>query len=359
MILHIFNDSLFSKQFISKSYLLENQDESYYAIFTKKHLDKSSLPSASNIIDITKNQDNIKLLKYKMKEADKIVIHSMSNPLILWLALHPKLIQKSIPVFWGGDLYDFFKYLRDSKGLKRVLFQIRYVFLKKIYRKVKNVGCILPADYQFFKDHFISKAKYNAVVYSMEYFNEEFLSKINSIELNDSFSPSFNICIGHSATRVLNHIITMQDIEKYENISLTIPLSYGDSIYAKEVIEYSRNYKHKVKILNDFFDFDKYIQICASMDMLIINAHRQIALGNIFAFLILGKYVCLPKNSVTYQFLKDVLHIDLIAYDELLKQGKNLSLSEFPIDREKNKKIILEYTSQKNFIDLWNRLTKL
>ena len=78
-----------------------------------------------------------------------------------------------------------------------------------------------------------------------------------------------------------------------------------------------------------------------------------------FAFLILGKYVCLPKNSVTYQFLKDVLHIDLIAYDELLKQGKNLSLSEFPIDREKNKKIIMEYTSQKNFIDLWNRLTKL
>ena len=108
MILHIFNDSLFSKQFISKSYLLENQDESYYAIFTKKHLDKSSLPSASNIIDITKNQDNIKLLKYKMKEADKIVIHSMSKPLIfiLWLALHPKLIQKSIPVFWGGELYD-------------------------------------------------------------------------------------------------------------------------------------------------------------------------------------------------------------------------------------------------------------
>lgn len=351
MILHIFNKGIFFDQFIAKSYLLENNNPFYFIVIGDYELETTI--GANRVLYVNKNKLPLRKIGNLFKIADQIFIHSMSKPFlfILWLSRNIKFLCKTTPIFWGADLYEFQIFLNESKGIKKVINQIRKKCFDNIYSKVKKVGCITPQDYNFFKNVYNSSAIYYPVIYSMDLLDK----KIDFVKYENV--GTVNICIGHSANPILKHLETYRKIKKYKNVHFVFPLAYGNENYIHD-IEKSLKLVDNVSLQKEFLDSNEYINFCKNLDILVLNTDRQIALGNIFIFLFLGKLICVPENSNLSNFFNE-LDIEFIAYEKLLCQnGDFLDLSNFEIDRLKNRKNIEKYTSKQNFIKIWSSILK-
>jgi hypothetical protein len=115
--------------------------------------------------------------------------------------------------------------------------------------------------------------------------------------------------IGHSGNPYLNHVYIMRQLhQKGIQVNKIIsPLSYSCSLeYRDWVMMHGNKYfGNKFNPLVEFIPLGKYMELMDSVNILIIGAERQIALGNITSALAVGIKVFLPKSSVLYSYFKN------------------------------------------------------
>ncbi|HCS76091.1 MAG TPA: hypothetical protein DIW17_19740 [Clostridiales bacterium] len=286
---------------------------------------------------------------------DKIILHSILQLTTLnkiKFLLTPKLMNSIIWVAWGGDLYKY----SSSKSIKsRLKEMINYRFIKGI----KHFVGIFPPDIDYFKKVYDTGACTYYASYTGALDNPIYKEQraLPLLEQKIANNETINIMVGHSSTKVLNHIDVLEDLFRYkdENIRIYIPLSYGDMEYGnlveKKAVEL---YGDKVVYIRSIMNKQDYMKFLSEIDIAVFNTHRQIGLGNINPLIYMGKKLYMPEGSVMYEFF----HSEGISISSC-SEIKNLSYDDFtkPVQINQGRKYIMENVLNKEKkVELWRKV---
>jgi hypothetical protein len=114
-----------------------------------------------------------------------------------------------------------------------------------------------------------------------------------------------NIQVGNSANPTNNTLEVLSFLARHKTgpVRIYCPLSYGDQLYAKKVIAYGRRVlAERFFPLSTFLKREEYADFISTIDVLIMNHHRQQGLGNILSYLYLGKKVYIRRSNTSFSF---------------------------------------------------------
>ena len=256
-----------------------------------------------------------------MKQAKNIVVHGFTFSL-KWLTLmyfnRKELEQKGIWVIWGVDLYNYHR----TKG-NRFINKIINHMEDKIRESCRTSVVVFPTDVAVFrrifggeKTLFCAPIGFSEVSFSQW---DEILAK--RAEIAEKYPTAFtrpdrkvSIQIGHNAYPFNNHAIALSMLEphKSKNILITMPMCYGND-YGDQQANYKDEIMHlayglfppeKIRQLKDLMPLRRYYEFLGAVDVSILGAPRQNALGNIIPLLYMGKKLYLSNQNPLFSFFK-------------------------------------------------------
>lgn len=262
-------------------------------------------------------------------QAEHIVFHQFipNLSLLIFLFFHKKYLQKAIWVMWGIDLYNY-KY--KSKHIKHRILN----YIGKVCRQHLGIPvALLPIDIEVYEKEFGKKpvlcAPYGTADDIWKHLDElvqknlqqevrQILKERNESDSNidDEYEekPPLRILIGHNSHTFNRHAYILNQIERFsvENIEIYLPLSYGNggtdhiNDYPRMVEEYAKIlFPNKVKVMKKLISKWDYDVFLSTIDIAILGAPRQNALGNIIRLLYMGKKVYLAPDNPLFYFLKE------------------------------------------------------
>jgi dTDP-N-acetylfucosamine:lipid II N-acetylfucosaminyltransferase len=356
--LHVMNASNYS---VVQSYIRfvnEEFEKSNHIFIIRDSVDNPAhnLEGVNNILwlPFADKQNRRELFQY-LKQADRVYWHNMqwSSFTQLLLLLQPNILKKTMWIAWGGDLYNWKKEDNSLKGF------VSNAVKLELRKRVKIFIGIFPPDINYFKSTFRSEAQTFYASYVGGLDNPIFKKELNltSLKEKEQSNSCINIQIGHSSTRVLNHIAVLDNLAKFkdENIKIYIPLSYGDKEYGDQVEETAKLlFGDKAICIREIMELETYMDFLSTIDIAIFNTLRQIGLGNVNPLLYMEKKIFMPAGSVMYDYYKS-LNIDICDYQQLQKQDFNSFIE--PVDMSNAKHYIkLIATNKDEKIKMWSKV---
>ncbi|SEA69183.1 TDP-N-acetylfucosamine:lipid II N-acetylfucosaminyltransferase [Psychroflexus halocasei] len=301
---------------------------------------------------VEKSVEQSKGLPNKFGEASMVFFHGLEYYSSIVLNRTPNKYKK-IWILWGMEIYSnpyLFKAqsILDAQTLE--LFESNKA-KRNIGKKFKDIfrGFFYRIKYRTYGPYkevlaAINKANYCAILYK-----EEFNLVKNKLPDNEltylkySYYPiekmlddpknkvtDNNILLGNSASYTNNHLEVFSILSKFnlDSQKVITPLSYGDQNYKEEIItrghkEFKNNFEPLVNFM-PLHEYNAYIQKCG---IVIMNHHRQQAVGNVLTMLWMGAKVYLDQRNTLYYYLKRIgIHIYTVSEDlvpsnlEALKQ---------------------------------------
>jgi dTDP-N-acetylfucosamine:lipid II N-acetylfucosaminyltransferase len=313
-ILHIFNDPKFSKgffEFLGKNNIPLDEHFLFHYRCTRSTCSNYGMRSifASNFFSIIPNL----LLFFPLIRAEKIVIHSLASPFLLfYLSIFPSIAHKSYWVIWGKDLY-FYKSIEKP----RIHHKIYEIFRKIAIKKIRHIITYNRGDYELAKKWYGC----NAILHRCFMYPSNLYNDLGYSNKRDGATV---ILVGNSADPSNNHLDSFSLLEKFsdQNIEIISPLSYGNKKYAKKVIESGRKiFGDKFVPLENFLPLDSYIDLLKNVDIAVFSHRRQQAMGNITTLLGMGKKVYIRDDIVTWKYFEDlgvqVCNLNNFSLDEI------------------------------------------
>lgn len=279
-------------------------------------------------------------LKRILKQYDIVYIHSLFLPTkvkIIFGILHPNLVRKLAWIDWGYDLYRDIK-VGSNWWVKKVVRLIEDVIFS---RRIPFFIGIHPVDLLAYQKEIRGSAQLLYAPYRFGEKTDDYLLNYTPIPLGEKLKTGnpFTIQVGHRAMRDLHHMSILDKLQKYkdENIQIVLPLSYGDQQYADEVTNYAISlFGTKVTVLHELLPPKEYREYLSSIDALIIDSKRQIALGNIHMMFYMCKKVFMPADSLLSTFfvdngvkIYDINEIGSISFEELTAEDDLKAEREF------------------------------
>ncbi|WP_350601214.1 TDP-N-acetylfucosamine:lipid II N-acetylfucosaminyltransferase [Pseudomonas sp. 65/3-MNA-CIBAN-0223] len=275
----------------------------------------------------------IDLLK-KCCSADKIILHGLSDTkIIAVLFTQPWLLKKCYWVIWGADLYSYQLAVRTWR------WRVKEFFRRPVIKHIGHLVTYIEGDVEFARKWYGARGQYHECIMYLSNVYREY-------SVPQEAHSSVNIQVGNSADPSNNHLEIFEQLLLFRDreITLFVPLSYGDQEYAKEIIEAgTKMFGQKFKPMIDFMPFDEYLAFLGKIDIAIFNHKRQQAMGNTITLLGLGKKVYLRSDVTPWAMLEKN---GVSAYDVA-----NISLT--PIDsaiRERNKSAIKKIFSERKLL---------
>ncbi len=332
-ILHIGNCDKFLPPFIDK--IKENFNFEQHEFLLTAGMGKTK-----NIKNVTVFKPfRLKRIKYylsvlfKMHSADKVFLHGLFDiRLVLILFLTPWLLKKCYWVIWGGDLYAY------KFGNKNKNYKIKEFFRRPVIKRIGHLVTYIQGDVELARKWYGTTGKYHeCIMYTSNLYTDYTVPPKKGLTLN--------IQVGNSADPSNNHIEVLEKLLPFkdQDISIYVPLSYGDQVHAKKVIKQGKEwFGENFKPLTDFIPFEQYLKLLGTIDITIFNHKRQQAMGNTITLLGLGKTVYLRSDVTQWQFFQDkgIVVGDFLKFKQLEK-----------IDCKNNEKKIKEYFSEINFLN--------
>ncbi|CAI3796493.1 TDP-N-acetylfucosamine:lipid II N-acetylfucosaminyltransferase [Rheinheimera sp. MM224] len=272
-----------------------------------------------------------------LNRSDKVILHgAFSTKVLFYLMLQPWLWNKVYWVIWGKDL-QFFNNRKRS---------ISYVIRKFVLSRVKAYITYLPEDYE--------KAK--CLINAKPVFRECIAYPSNVVSDFDDRDCERKklkiIMVGNSADPSNSHVDVFDKLvgSKDEISKLIVPLSYGDKIYAAEIIEKGQAiFKDKFSPLTEMLPLNDYKKILKQIDLAFFNHDRQQAMGNTIYLLSLGKTVYMRENTPSWLFFESKgVVLKSIKDDELEYIAPSESMS--------NKRAIFKYFNEENLVKQWTAI---
>lgn len=359
-IIHIIPDSNKSVieafiEFINKYFDTNNH---IFYIYTDNKGLKADVSSHKNVCVFSslKAKNVIKLAN----ENDKIIIHYLKLSTIqMFITLfYPRIFNNIMWVAWGADLYQWKKAIHGNIFERIKTLTKNYIALT-FRKRIKYFVGIFPPDIDYFKNEINSNAQTFYASYVGGIDSTFFQKQIRVLSLEEKLARKecIKIQIGHSSSKILNHLDVLEKLSKFknENIKLFIPLSYGDKEYGDEVHkEAIKIFGDKAICIRDMMNKDDYMEFLSNIDIVIFNTTRQIGLGNLIPLLYMEKKIYIPKGSVMYDFYKNQ-GINICNYFDINIGNYNSFVS--PIDMSAGKEFIISNELRiENKVDMWNKV---
>lgn len=324
----------------------------------------------SNVEFIVQSSETRRLIINRSRNYDVVVLHGVDSlKADVFLADEHK--EKYWGIVWGAEVYNENTLKVSLLGPKTTVLSQKLErrslieTLKSLYRRVRtkdqslaHVGKVSAAisqlinivscfreEFDFFMDQKAIKA--NAKFIQFNYYPLEFLFKDESARIKGN-----NILVGNSASLTNNHLEAIDILSKLtlSERRVYIPLSYGDSRYAKEVTRYAKQrLPRNAEPVEGFLPLAAYNELISNCGIVVMNHYRQQAVGNILAAIYLGAKVFLNRTTL-YDFLKRLgCCIYLIEEDLVLDKNAFQLLTESQVMH--NRDILRREISLEKVID--------
>ena len=285
-ILHVMVLEKFLASFID--FVDENfgRDGHHYVFITSEKYEYGLKPEHNVEFLYTDDDIFMTLLEY-MKIAKKVILHGLWRDKVdLLLYSNQELLKKCYWIMWGGDFY-----FPENQT------KVRHEIIQKMgYLITGTIG-----------DYHLVKSLYKANGTHIKCFNYP-SNLYKEYPLKQQTGGCMNIQLGNSATQTNNHKEIMQVLTAFkdENIKIYVPLSYGDELYAKEVVQQGNEiFGNKFFPITEFMPQDSYLEFLSNVDIAIFNHERQQAFGNIITLLGMGKKVYIHPRSTLNTLMKE------------------------------------------------------
>lgn len=267
----------------------------------------------------------------KMHQAKKVILHGLFDiKLVYLLFLMPWLLKKCYWVMWGGDLYVYQLGERDWK------WKLREFFRRPVIKNMGHLVAYIKGEYELAQLWYSAKGQHHkCFMYTSNLYKE--------YDVPQKQHKGINILVGNSADPSNNHLEVFDKLEDFkdQDIKIFSPLSYGNSDYAKRVIDQGKQrFGDKFEGFTEHMPFNQYLEFLGKIDIAIFNHKRQQAMGNIRTLLGLGKKVYMRNDITSFQALKDdgikVFSIDEVDTDSKFDEKVNNIEKTRNIYSEKN-----------------------
>lgn len=236
---------------------------------------------------------------------DLIFVHAMNCNFIQVAFTKTKYAKKVVWRTWGHDLrpLDYYKKSR-MKHILASVFWPKYV--SKV-QQFKGIGLGASFDASIVKTVFGTSVATYDVRYSYEPEEDKIRESVkNSIIERES---TYNVLIGHSASRTDNHFEIIDYLKRFANEDITVYLilSYGDSMEYRERIRQYATEKlgNKIVVIDHFMDYEQFCKFLKKMDCIFFNQTYSSALGVLKLSLFFEKMVYFNKNGLFAKVLRD------------------------------------------------------
>ncbi len=331
MIVHIFPDQKFTSEFCK--FIYASYPDNLILIYQDGNETFCSSLDKSRGLYFNDIKLLLKIKKDVILSADKIIIHSLDNyRLYLFLFIHRKILNKSVFVAWGGDIYNDF--LTDGVSLKK-----RFIkFLKRLIKNCLGKKYVIGHFNQYmtfaYADYDYMKKKYGA---HGQAFDCLYPSTINKQDLDNCFvgrkTDVKRILVGNSATDTNNHFDAFSVLERFNesNIEILCPLSYGNDNYRNEVISKGKKiFGDKFIPITEYLSPQDYSSLLSTIDVAVFYHDRQQATGNIEILSYYGAKIFIKSTITSWKhyveregrYFFDALKIGGMSYAEFLHFGK-------------------------------------
>ena len=324
MLLHLLSDNKFANYPIRQFDSSLGTVNEFVVLVPDRHKPLQNVGDNKSIKVIKYNSVDFYLLCKSLSKYSAIIIHNFHHE------CHVEIIESAagktniVWVFWGFEYYrrkktqtkflgprTFCLYMRNviPKRLRNFVGIIkhrsfepdRYEVPKKIFKKIDYCLTHIYEDFQIAKQQL--PGDYKFLWYSY-YSIEDTIG-----ELIDSKVNGNNILVGNSAFYSNNHLEAFQKLSKLDvrERNIVVPLSYGNTWYANRILNRGREiFKEDFDPLMSFLELEEYNRKLQSCSIVIMNHHRQQALGNLITSLWLGSKVYISKKSSTYDYFNRI-----------------------------------------------------
>lgn len=288
------------------------------------HLSKRSIPS---------------MLKHywqamiKMHQSDRVILHGLFDPrFVVMLFFMPWLLKKCYWMVWGGDLYIY------QLGKRNWKWRLREFFRRPVLKRMGYMVTYIEGDIDLARKWYGAQGKYlECFMYTSNLYKDH--------DAQESQHTGTNILVGNSADPFNNHMEILNKLEAYkdQNITIYVPLSYGNQEHAKYVIKKGKKYfGERFQPLTEFMSIEKYVNLLGIIDIAVFNHKRQQAMGNIITLLGLGKKVYMRSDVTQWDFF--------IGHNIEVFDIEMFNLHALDADKaEHNKHYMKDYFSTKNY----------
>lgn len=236
----------------------------------------------------------------KVNNSDKVILHGIFDiKLVFILFLMPWTLKKCYWVIWGGDLYDY------KIGKRNWKWKLSELIRRPVIKRIGNLVTYIPGDVELARQWYGAVGKYHECLMYLSNVIDPKIMELGNEKLESH--PGLNILLGNSSDASNNHIESLQKLIPYreEEIKIFAPLSYGDQLHAKKVIEKGKDwFGEKFIPLTSFMEFNEYLEFLKTIDIAIFNHKRQQAMGNTITLLALGKKVFMRCDVTQWSFFK-------------------------------------------------------
>ena len=295
-----------------------------------------------------------RIINHFAPKCDYLVLHNICDSLAFF-GIRRKYLKKIIWRTWGWDRLGAIPYTRGRLSVLGVF--LKYITNHYVINCVNHfagIGISNNVDKIEIRRKFSKDIPLFRMPYPNKLIDNTFLSNLKKSQKNEFI----NVLVGHSGFKDDNHIEILKQLEKFKdnNINVNLILSYGNDDYIKTVKQYvKKNWKSKIKIIEDFLPYQQYLDLLNTMDIAIFDGTYSYALGNIAILLYLKKKIFLNRNGVIAEAFK-AEHIPFRYTDSI----SNMTFSDFskPIvyDSDSWKKLSIHTYDQ--CIEEWNDVIK-
>ncbi len=291
-----------------------------------------------------------KMINEYARSGDWLFVHSLP----FWnetLKIKRKYWKKIIWRTWGSE----FSYLRtkENQPIKNIIKCIIQFLIKYEVRRFKAVGVNNAIDELDICERFG-----NIFTLTMPYPNKTNIVNNGTENRTKCDTDMLNVMIGHSCFMSDNHISVMQRFERFKNekMRLYIISSYGNAEYIRQVKEYAeKNWQNKVIFVDEFMPYSDYVAFIKSMDILVLDATKSYALGNVEIFLSEKKKIILNEEGVLHRaFVKE--RIPHLCTNDL--QTISFACLQRPLDYPENVRYSLGAFSYEEDVEKWHDIHK-
>lgn len=341
MILHIMMDEKFTVPFVSfVNEYFDNDQHSFLIMSSRREMRYAgAVKEVPNVVVAHKNLSGFTKIVKNMITADKIILHGMFTPYIVYLLDILSISGKTYWYIWGGDLYD---YQKESPRWNKVK--------TRVISRLCAVITPLEGDYQLARIAYHAQCKWLPALLPTTTIADadaqiDFKCKAGN-------GAPLKILLGNSADSENRHVNMLDKLACFaeHDIHIYIPLSYGDQEYAHEVASYAEKiFGSKVTPMFDFMPLDQYKAFLRSIDVAIFAHKRQQAFSNIIQLVSMGTKVYLNQSVSPWKFLTD---LDVQVYDTATIQDtlvEHLTAEQMHCNKVK----ITERCSMSRLIEEW------
>jgi glycosyltransferase involved in cell wall biosynthesis len=252
---------------------------------------------------------------------EAVYIHLFSPLMYRWVASNS--FRQLNWMVWGADLYnlpgiktDFYEpitkqqYSSRRKPLSEWLYLLKLWvtnsrFKEEAYAKVDNVLMWMTTEYGFAKSNIPSlRAEHKFFFYENQIPYQKLDERSLETKIIGRKVPL--IIIGNSGYPTNNHLDAIARMEKQGiKADLLVPVSYGDKKYIALLKRRLGSYKNgNVTFVDNFMDFDEYLNLLSDADAFVMNSIRPQGYGNVLMMLYMGKPVFINERNISAPDLK-------------------------------------------------------